>query len=52
MVNALDASGHDTSRFDREFRPELGKEKKNKQVFPSRRAFLIIIGHAKTITVT
>jgi hypothetical protein len=23
IVNALDASGHDTSRFDREFRPEL-----------------------------
>ena len=26
IVNALDASGYDTSRFDREFRPEpLGK---------------------------
>jgi hypothetical protein len=24
VVNALDASGHDTSRFDREFRPEPG----------------------------
>jgi hypothetical protein len=33
VVNALDASGHDTSRFDREFRPEPGKININNYLF-------------------